>query len=185
MTNKWDWFGRRHMVLVPLFAVFLCFSFVMVVKTIDNQSPLEFYGLLAGAVICNCLWAGIGQFQIELFPTVVRSSAASLTSLSDPLASVLIPPLIYLQRYWPALPYLFATSAIVVALIAVYFVLPETKGLLVPDTIEDMDRLNMASSTVHSAASAAHWATVGPCCGEDQALLVENMESNVQESEEE
>jgi OCT family organic cation transporter-like MFS transporter 3 len=185
LMNKCDWFGRRQMVLLPLTAVFLCFAFVAIVKFFDSQTPFEFYGLLAGAVICNCLWAGIGQYQIELFPTVVRSSATSLTSLSDPLASVMVPPLIYLQRYWPTLPYLFVTSAISVALLSVYFVLPETKGLLVPDTIEAMDGIGLAPTTNQFASTTPRWSPVRTCCAEDQALLVDNMENNQQESDEE
>ena len=78
--------------------VCLCYLTVTITMASGYSGDVDvtLLGTLAGAVICNCLWVSLGQYSIELYPTVVRTTASSVFTVGDSLIGVIVPQLIYL-----------------------------------------------------------------------------------------
>ncbi|KAL2102558.1 hypothetical protein ACEWY4_001726 [Coilia grayii] len=81
----------------------------------------------------------------ELFPTVVRNMAMGTCSMAARIGSIVSPFIIYLGNYYRYLPYLLiGTLAVFSGLLC--FVLPETFGRVLPETITEMQTVRRASS---------------------------------------
>uniref|UniRef100_A0A914UHP3 Major facilitator superfamily (MFS) profile domain-containing protein n=1 Tax=Plectus sambesii TaxID=2011161 RepID=A0A914UHP3_9BILA len=137
--RKLDWFGRREMIYIPMLIVCLCYTMATMSEVLTGSSNL--IAMMAGAVCCNCLWTGIGQYQMELFPTRLRSTSSSVVLMFDPLASVFMPQLVYAERYYHPAPVMEVALVTFIALVAAYTMLPETKGRPLPDTLDDVAEL--------------------------------------------
>ena len=137
--RKLNWFGRREMIYLPMLIVWVCYTIATLSEVFTGSSNL--IAMMAGAVVCNCLWTGIGQYQMELFPTRLRSTSSSIVLMFDPLASILMPQLVYAERYYHPAPVVEVAVVTFIALIAAYFLLPETKGRPLPDTLDDVAEL--------------------------------------------
>lgn len=76
------------------------------------------------------------MFTTELFPTVVRNMALGASSMSSRVGSMLAPFVAGLGSagLWVP-PAVFAVAPLVAA--AACFCLPETKGVKMPDVLED------------------------------------------------
>lgn len=133
------------MYLGSMTFVTLCFVGIIIISAL-HLSSAAWLGLatalaLAGSCInAGVLDAAITQYTTELFPTVVRAIAFGTFNLADNLGSVVAPQLIYLQKYWSPLPYAVVASIGVVAWFMAFFILPETAGRPLPDTMADMDK---------------------------------------------
>jgi hypothetical protein len=64
-----------------------------------NDIEATTVGLFMGAVVVNMNWVALGQFNIELYPTNLRNTASSFTGLLDPFTGIILPQLIYLQKF--------------------------------------------------------------------------------------
>ncbi|XP_063073411.1 organic cation/carnitine transporter 2-like [Engraulis encrasicolus] len=73
----------------------------------------------------------------ELFPTVVRNMAMGTCSMSARIGSIISPFVIYLGNYYKYIPYILIGSLAVLSGLLCY-VLPETFGKVLPETIAEM-----------------------------------------------
>ncbi|XP_076152984.1 solute carrier family 22 member 4-like [Alosa pseudoharengus] len=73
----------------------------------------------------------------ELFPTVVRNMAMGTCSMAARIGTIISPFIIYLGNYYKYLPYLFIGGLAVFSGM-LCFVLPETFGKVLPDSITEM-----------------------------------------------
>uniref|UniRef100_A0A665VGR6 Solute carrier family 22 member 4 n=1 Tax=Echeneis naucrates TaxID=173247 RepID=A0A665VGR6_ECHNA len=87
-------------------------------------------------------------FTSELFPTVIRNSAMGCCSMAARVGTILSPFILYLGQYMKSLPYILMGSlAIFGALLC--FLLPETFGKPLPETISQMQRISSQVETPH------------------------------------
>ncbi|KAF5282997.1 hypothetical protein FQA39_LY04868 [Lamprigera yunnana] len=76
----------------------------------------------------------------EMFPTSVRQTLLSVCSMFGRIGNTLAPQLILLQEVWKYLPLVLFTILSAIAC-SITFILPETKGILLPDTIEEAENI--------------------------------------------
>uniref|UniRef100_A0A8C5QEJ3 Major facilitator superfamily (MFS) profile domain-containing protein n=1 Tax=Leptobrachium leishanense TaxID=445787 RepID=A0A8C5QEJ3_9ANUR len=79
-------------------------------------------------------------YTAELYPTVVRNMGVGASSMASRLGSILSPYFVYLGAYDPHLPFILMGSLTVLIGIFTLF-LPESHGMPLPDTIEEMLRV--------------------------------------------
>nr|XP_028573822.1 solute carrier family 22 member 5 isoform X2 [Podarcis muralis] len=79
-------------------------------------------------------------YTAELYPTVVRNMGVGASSMASRFGSILSPYFVYLGAYDRFLPYILMGSLTVLAGIVTLF-LPESYGMPLPDTIEQMLRV--------------------------------------------
>lgn len=101
--------------------------------------------MLTAAVLCNFIWAGTGQYVLELFPTTLRNTAAGFTTLFDPLAIIMVEQLVYLETiFWRPILFVSVTVVSTSAFLISYAYLPETKGKAPPDSISEADQTQLS-----------------------------------------
>ncbi|XP_034961302.1 organic cation/carnitine transporter 2 isoform X1 [Zootoca vivipara] len=79
-------------------------------------------------------------YTAELYPTVVRNMGVGASSMASRFGSILSPYFVYLGAYDRFLPYILMGSLTVLAGIVTLF-LPESHGMPLPETIEQMLRV--------------------------------------------
>uniref|UniRef100_A0A0N5AXE1 MFS domain-containing protein n=1 Tax=Syphacia muris TaxID=451379 RepID=A0A0N5AXE1_9BILA len=143
-------FGRRTLLIFSQGLVSLCFAAMMMISLanawekyhrIATICALVGYGTEVGLV-----WFAYKLYTTELFPTVIRTTALSVFSTTSLIGSVLSPQLVYLTKFWHAAPYFGASLITLLATIFALLLLPETKGIPLPDTLleaEETDRYKM------------------------------------------
>ncbi|KAM7162805.1 organic cation/carnitine transporter 2-like [Macrochelys suwanniensis] len=82
-------------------------------------------------------FAMVYVYTAELYPTVVRNMGVGASSMASRLGSILSPYFVYLGAYDRFLPYILMGSLTVLTGILTLF-LPESYGMPLPDTIEQM-----------------------------------------------
>ncbi|XP_014892976.1 solute carrier family 22 member 4-like isoform X1 [Poecilia latipinna] len=76
----------------------------------------------------------------ELFPTVIRNTAMGCCSMAARIATIISPFIIYLGKYYKALPYI-VMGALAICGGIVCFMLPETFGRALPETLPQMQQI--------------------------------------------
>ncbi|XP_044225645.1 solute carrier family 22 member 4-like [Thunnus albacares] len=76
----------------------------------------------------------------ELFPTVIRNTAMGYCSMAARVGTILSPFIIYLGRYFKTLPYILM-GALAISGALLCFLLPETHGKHLPETISQMQQI--------------------------------------------
>ncbi|KAI1902936.1 hypothetical protein AGOR_G00021430 [Albula goreensis] len=79
-------------------------------------------------------------FTSELFPTVVRNMAMGTCSMAARISTIISPFVIYLGSYFKYLPYIVIGSLTVFAGM-ICFLLPETFKKVLPEMVDEMQRL--------------------------------------------
>ncbi|CAH1800792.1 unnamed protein product [Owenia fusiformis] len=91
-----------------------------------------------GSVLINNLWPLTYSFTAELNPTEARNIAVGSGSSFGRMCGLVAPYMPLLSVYWYGLPYLVLGSVpVIVGLLC--FLLPETKGRRLPDTLKDAE----------------------------------------------
>lgn len=91
---------------------------------------------MLGKFFIAASFAVIYNYSAELFPTVVRNSAMGVGSMCARASGVSVPLITLLDSFDPTLPaVIFAAIAIVSGLLT--FLLPETLGQPMPQTLDD------------------------------------------------
>lgn len=89
-------------------------------------------------------FSNIYVHTVEIFPTPLRTLSVGACSVAARIGGIIAPLILVLNRVWEPLPLvLFAFSSILAGLLV--FLLPETKGKLMPDTIEESLNLKHSS----------------------------------------
>ncbi|XP_044520602.1 solute carrier family 22 member 5-like [Gracilinanus agilis] len=129
---------RRYSMSASLFlggSVLLCIQLV----------PPDLYLLSIGLVMIGkfgitCAFAMVYVYTAELYPTVVRNMGVGASSMASRLGSILSPYFVYLGAYDRFLPYILMGTLTVLTAILTLF-LPESFGIPLPDTIDEMLRV--------------------------------------------
>lgn len=87
------------------------------------------------------LFCGMNLYAVELFPTIVRGTAIGICGFSARVGSLLAPQLMLLgDLVAPWCPMVIIGGALMTAGLTL-FMLPETKTIQIPNTVEDANRL--------------------------------------------
>lgn len=133
-----DRIGRRV-------TLFLGFLICAICCTAFAFTPGSMYGLslflfLTGKFCIGAVMTSLYLYTAELYPTRYRHSFLAFSSMLGRIGSVVSPLTVPLMTYWTGIPsIMFAGMAFISSLLVL--TQPETRGLQVPDTIEDAERL--------------------------------------------
>nr|XP_004666577.3 solute carrier family 22 member 5 isoform X1 [Jaculus jaculus] len=129
---------RRYSMATALFLGGSVLLFVQLV-------PQDLYYLatvlvMVGKFGVTSAFSMVYVYTAELYPTVVRNMGVGVSSTASRLGSILSPYFVYLGAYDRFLPYILMGSlTILTAILTLFF--PETFGVPLPDTIEQMLRV--------------------------------------------
>lgn len=133
-----DRIGRR---ITLCFGFFVCAACCIAFAFIPNENyapSLILY--LTGKYCIGLVMTSLYLFTAELYPTRNRHSFLGWSSMLGRIGSIVAPLTPALMVYWSGIPsMMFAVTAIISGFLVL--TQPETKGLKVPDTIEDAERL--------------------------------------------
>lgn len=135
-----DRIGRRVTLFLGFMVCALCctaFAF-----TPENLYGLSLFLYLTGKFCIGAVMTSLYLYTAELYPTRYRHSFLAFSSMLGRIGSVVAPLTPPLMVYWSGIPSIMFAG---MAFISSFLVLsqPETKGLKVPDTIEDAERLGI------------------------------------------
>jgi len=139
--------GRRSPLIVYFFVagVALIISGCLPDKANDGTDLTTHATVLAfiGKFCVSAAFSNLAIFTSELFPTAIRSSMSGSCAFCTRIGSIIAPQIIVLGKYTAKeLPFVFIGSLALIASFAAW-VLPETKGRLLPNTIEDVEEGKM------------------------------------------
>ncbi|XP_071855620.1 organic cation transporter protein-like isoform X2 [Apostichopus japonicus] len=102
--------------------------------------PFRVTVAMVGKFAITASFANIYLHTSEIFPTPLRTSVTGICSVAARVGGMVAPLILVLGQYWVSLPLVcFGVSAILAAFLM--FMLPETKGRSMPDTIGDSVKL--------------------------------------------
>ncbi|KAK3588633.1 hypothetical protein CHS0354_021503 [Potamilus streckersoni] len=146
-----NWVGRRK----PL-AVFLCICGVMNIATVfipqetdagTDLRPLVITFVMIGKFGITGAYSTVYLYCTEIFPTVVRNHAVGISSFFENIGAIVAPFIVLGASTHNQLPLvLFGVLTLIGSILT--FSLPETHQHPLPETIEEIDKLNV-SSAVH------------------------------------
>jgi len=139
--------GRRSPLIVYFFVagVALIISGCLPDKANDGTDLRTHANVLAfiGKFCVTAAFSNLAIFTSELFPTAIRSTISGSCAFFNRIGSIIAPQVIVLGKYTAKeLPFVFIGSLALIASFAAW-VLPETKGRLLPNTIEDVEEGRM------------------------------------------
>ena len=76
-------------------------------------------------------------YTAEMFPTEIRSTAVGTSSTCARIGGILAPQVAFLASTWKPLPLLVMGGSALIGGILALFLLPETLGTALPETMED------------------------------------------------
>lgn len=121
--------------------------------------------MLTSAVLCTSIWCGLGQYNVELFPTVIRNTANGFICLFASVAAIVLlflshkinwikqkrnyfkiyyqckniliaPQLVYLEENsWNSIGAILCFIFALSSIIVTIVFLPETKGRNLPENL--------------------------------------------------
>lgn len=135
------WMRRRPLLMMAL----LCSGvFMICVVLIPGSYP---WCRVVFACICNAFFfmAFIVSFLygVEMFPTSVRNCTLGALSMVSRIGQIVAPPINSLSEFTAAI--FFGIMAIIGGVLC--FLLPETKGIELPSTLEDTQRISKQKRT--------------------------------------
>ncbi|XP_041657460.1 solute carrier family 22 member 5-like [Cheilinus undulatus] len=131
------WCSRRLSLSSTLFlgGLFLLLIQLVPANLIFLAISLEMLGKFAVTTAFAIVYA----YTAEVYPTVLRNTALGTCSMASRIGSIIAPYFIYLRSYSVSLPYILMGS--LTALVGLLsLLLPETRGMPLPDTITHMQR---------------------------------------------
>lgn len=136
--------GRRPMLAASLVLAGLCILANVLV-------PYEMRSLRSALALLGLGWIGvtfscISIYTGELFPTVLRITAVGLGQMSARAGAILGPLVRLLGVHSPSLPLLLYGAVPVLSGLTA-LLLPETRGLPLPDTIQDVQSQTVKKAT--------------------------------------
>ncbi|CAB3245460.1 unnamed protein product [Arctia plantaginis] len=131
-----DRFGRRTSTCGP---ALICSTLLFIASFVRDGLPRA--GLAIAARLFSIIsYTGAMQWCTEIIPTPFRASGVSILHMSAYLANVFSPFIVFSDRIWSKLPLvIFNTAAFITT--AVFMTLPETKGLPMPQTRADGEKI--------------------------------------------
>ncbi|XP_018419284.1 PREDICTED: solute carrier family 22 member 5-like [Nanorana parkeri] len=131
-------FSRRYSTSSTLFLGGVVLLFIQLVP--QELGILSIVLVMLGKFGITSAFSMVYVYTAELYPTVVRNMGIGASSMASRLGSILSPYFVYLGAYDRHLPFVLMGSLTVLVGIFTLF-LPETNGMPLPDTIEEMLRV--------------------------------------------
>uniref|UniRef100_A0A3Q3WZ60 Uncharacterized protein n=1 Tax=Mola mola TaxID=94237 RepID=A0A3Q3WZ60_MOLML len=129
--------SRRLCLFSTLFTTGLFLLFVQLMPANLTYVAIAFEMIAKFAV--TIAFSIVYGYTVEVYPTVLRTTALGTSSMIARIGSILSPYIIYLRSYSLSLPYiLIGCFSVLCALLSL--LLPETYGMPLPDTISQMQR---------------------------------------------
>nr|XP_033783670.1 solute carrier family 22 member 5-like isoform X2 [Geotrypetes seraphini] len=126
---------RRYTMASTLFLGGAVLLFIQLVP--PGLSVLSIVMVMIGKFGVTSAFAMVYVYTAELYPTVVRNMGVGGSSMASRFGSMLAPYLVYLGAYDRFLPFiLMGSMSVLVGILSLF--LPETYGLPLPETIEQM-----------------------------------------------
>lgn len=126
---------RRYSMAAALFLGGCVLLFIQLVPS--HLRALSILLVMLGKFGITSAFSMVYVYTAELYPTVVRNMGVGASSMASRLGSILSPYFAYLGAYDRFLPYILMGSLTVLSGILTLF-LPESYGMPLPDTIEQM-----------------------------------------------
>ncbi|XP_074011615.1 organic cation/carnitine transporter 2-like isoform X2 [Numenius arquata] len=126
---------RRYSMAAALFLGGCVLLFIQLVPS--HLRTLSIMLVMLGKFGITSAFSTVYVYTAELYPTVVRNMGVGASSMASRLGSILSPYFVYLGAYDRFLPYILMGSLTVLSGILTLF-LPESYGMPLPDTIEQM-----------------------------------------------
>ncbi|XP_019643390.1 PREDICTED: organic cation transporter protein-like [Branchiostoma belcheri] len=125
-------FGRK----IPVFTYLFLTGLGLIIVTVLPPGPSRVAVAMLSKLCITGGFQGIMIYSIELFPTVVRNTGMGSSSMAARFGATISPFLWLLADFWRPAPYLlFSIMTVLAGLLCM--LLPETKGLQLPQTLED------------------------------------------------
>ncbi|NXU61814.1 S22A5 protein, partial [Horornis vulcanius] len=131
-------FPRRYSMAAALFLGGCVLLFIQLVPS--HIRALSILLVMLGKFGITSAFSMVYVYTAELYPTVVRNMGVGASSMASRLGSILSPYFVYLGAYDRFLPYILMGSLTVLSGILTLF-LPESYGMPLPDTIDQMLRV--------------------------------------------
>ncbi|OWK60355.1 Solute carrier family 22 member 5 [Lonchura striata] len=129
---------RRYSMAAALFLGGCVLLFIQLVPS--HLRALSILLVMLGKFGITSAFSMVYVYTAELYPTVVRNMGVGASSMASRLGSILSPYFVYLGAYDRFLPYILMGSLTVLSGILTLF-LPESYGMPLPDTIDQMLRV--------------------------------------------
>ncbi|KAF2986022.1 hypothetical protein EK904_002180, partial [Melospiza melodia maxima] len=129
---------RRYSMAAALFLGGCVLLFIQLVPS--HLNVLSILLVMLGKFGITSAFSMVYVYTAELYPTVVRNMGVGASSMASRLGSILSPYFVYLGAYDRFLPYILMGSLTVLSGILTLF-LPESYGMPLPDTIDQMLRV--------------------------------------------
>ncbi|KAL3276810.1 hypothetical protein HHI36_012173 [Cryptolaemus montrouzieri] len=135
--------GRRRSIYGSYFLTCIaCLCFIPITK---SSGWLHLFIYCMGKMGATAAFYVIYVITSELFPTPLRHTVMGLSSTVGRLGSLTSPQIPLLSRIWEPLPLLmFAAMSFAAGIASLFF--PETKGITLPDTIEEAEEIQNKTS---------------------------------------
>ncbi|KAJ8941606.1 hypothetical protein NQ318_012952 [Aromia moschata] len=133
--------GRRLTIAVAHLVTACCFLAILAVPKgafVQDWPRVLFAGL--GIIGLSVSMPALYLFTGELFPTVLRNAGVGASIMFSRIGSMVAPIIVSLQGLSNFLPLVVLTVAAFLEALLI-LPLPETKGMPLPETVEDLDRL--------------------------------------------
>ncbi|XP_053319371.1 organic cation/carnitine transporter 2-like [Spea bombifrons] len=131
-------FPRRYSTSSTLFLGGVVLLFIQLVP--PEFGILSIVLVMLGKFGITSAFSMVYVYTAELYPTVVRNMGVGASSMASRLGSILSPYFVYLGAYDKYLPFILMGSLTVLIGVFTLF-LPESHGMPLPDTIEEMLRV--------------------------------------------
>uniref|UniRef100_F6Q8P0 Major facilitator superfamily (MFS) profile domain-containing protein n=1 Tax=Ciona intestinalis TaxID=7719 RepID=F6Q8P0_CIOIN len=131
-------YGCRCSFIFSAIVTVIC---MVAVPLMQQDGPLDVWASVACAMLGK-LFTTVGYtvlfiFTGDLFPTMMRTQAYGACSFMARFGSILVPYILFLgSTVHQSLPYVIMATVSLFAVVAMFF-LPETKGLHLPETLEE------------------------------------------------
>ncbi|KAI6187315.1 hypothetical protein M3Y98_00229500 [Aphelenchoides besseyi] len=150
LETKFKHFGRKRLMVGSLSMTMLCFAIMLVIDVLELPGTARTIGTsavmleLGYSIQAGMVWIAYKLYSTELFPTVIRSIALGTFSIAAQFGSIVGPQLIYIRKYWHSAPYAACVCALFLATVLAAVLLPETKSVVLLDTVHDAKRRLLA-----------------------------------------
>jgi len=135
-----DRFGRRWSHVACMFIVTACFTCNIVLVNMDDMGQVVLAFSLAAKTTSNVGWFVMWVQSVEVFPTMVRNSGINFSVVGSIIVGMTTPFVISLDSIDKRLPYVVFVCLGVMGIIATTLI-PETKGMQLPDTVTQVDKM--------------------------------------------
>lgn len=148
MADTWSLKLNRRLLLLSFFffcvicnaAVALLFMFAYDSKINQPKAGLGWlfsFWSIAGQCAISIVFDTAYVYQVELFPTLLRSQAGALCSAGARIGGIIAPQLLYLENKWRPIPYICFAVVGFIGFLADWILLPNTKDKVLPEGLND------------------------------------------------